>query len=187
MSCTCRFLGAWYTYHFRRCLPHPGAISCTNRILSCSWYNGSHDLFRHPFLLTFLQRHVCYFIIYLFSTTWIKTAAYARTLKIMNTFSHTIWTIRNEHLKPLLTNFVFNDVQSVNNVFKCVNDCAHWTLSQCPHFVTSPSFINIETIVSYWISRLYLTGVTAASLRRRLLNVSVIWRIQHITLWNENQ
>ena len=43
------------------------------------------------------------------------------------------------------------------------------------------SFCNItNTYISYWISRLYLTGVAAAQLRRHLANMNVIQRILQV-------
>ena len=51
-------------------------------------------------------------------------------------------------------------------------------LSQFPPFRYFLSFFSVvRTHVSYWISRLYLTGVAAAQLRGHLSNIHVIQRI----------
>ena len=46
------------------------------------------------------------------------------------------------------------------------------TISSVPFF--SDFFSIVKTRVSYWISRLYLAGVTAAQLRWNLSNINVI-------------
>ena len=44
----------------------------------------------------------------------------------------------------------------------------------------SQSFSTVETHISYWISHLYLTGVTAAQLQWHLSNINMIQRFEQV-------